>query len=335
MVQKRFVLCDSDRRYVERFLNVVQEKLEQEFAVYVYEDVQQLKELLTGKSAEIVLISQFLYEHLKQTEQRKIHHIFVLCEEPEEEWNRICRYQAADAILCQVLQLYAEQAQQLPGKRVTTSQKIHFIGIYTPIGRCLQTTFAITLGQLLAKDHKTLYLNFEGFSGLRRVFQDSPRYNMMDFVYFYDCAREKFLYRLEHMVQSMNGLDFVSPFESYLELASITGAKWKEIFQYLEEESPYEYVILDLSEQMNGLLDVLRLCEKVYTITKEDGFALAKMEQYEQMLRGMDYEDVWEKTSRKKFPVFRQIPAHIEQFTYGDVADYTRTLLREDWSYEP
>ncbi len=332
-MQKRFVICDSDRCYTQRFLNVAQERLEQEFSIYVYEDIDKLKELLAEKAAEIVLISQLLYEHLKKEERSQISHIFLLCEEPSEEKHKICRYQAADAILRQIFHLYAEHVEQLPTRHVGASKNIHFIGIYTPIGRCLQTTFAVTLGQLLARDHKTLYLNFEGFSGLRRVFQDSPGYNMMDFVYFYDCAREKFLYRLEHMVQTMNGLDFVSPFESYMELSSITGGKWKEIFHYLEEQSPYEYVVLDLSEQMNGLLDILRFCEKVYTITKEDGFALAKMEQYEQMLRGMDYEDVWEKTIRRKLPVFRQIPAHIEQFTYGDVADYTRNLLREDWGY--
>lgn len=332
-MQKRFVICDSDSHYTERFINVVQERLEQEFSLYVYENIQQLKELLAGKTAEIVLISQFLYEHLKKEELSRINHLFLLCEEPSGKSNEICRYQAADAILRQVFQTYAEHTEQLPANQTATSQNIHFIGIYTPIGRCLQTTFAVTLGQLLAKNHRTLYLNFEGFSGLRRVFQDTPDYNMMDFVYFYDCAREKFLYRLEHMVQTMNGLDFISPFESYMELASITGAKWKEIFHYLEEKSPYEYIILDLSEQMNGLLDILRLCEKVYTITKDDGFALAKMEQYEQMLRGMDYEDVWEKTIQRKLPIFRQIPAHIEQFTYGDVADYTRNLLREDWGY--
>lgn len=305
-MQKRFVICDSDRCYTQRFLNVAQERLEQEFSIYVYEDIHKLKELLAEKAAEIVLISQLLYEHLEKEERSQISHIFLLCEEPSEEKHKICRYQAADAILRQIFYLYAEHVEQLPTRHVGASKNIHFIGIYTPIGRCLQTTFAVTLGQLLAQDHKTLYLNFEGFSGLRRVFRDSPGYNMMD---------------------------FVSPFESYMELSSITGGKWKEIFHYLEEQSPYEYVVLDLSEQMNGLLDILRFCEKVYTITKEDGFALAKMEQYEQMLRGMDYEDVWEKTIRRKLPVFRQIPAHIEQFTYGDVADYTRNLLWEDWGY--
>jgi len=333
MNPKNFVLCDGDANYVERFLSVVQERLEQEFSIYAYQDIEQLKELLQNEEVEILLISERLYRQFGQQEIAGVKNLFLLCEKVEQNPNEVRRYQAADGIIRCVLQSYAERIEPPPTVNVT-ERKLHFIGVYTPIGRCLQTTFAITLGQLLAKRHRTLYLNFEGFSGLNRIYQSSLQYSMMDFVYFYDCAKEKFLYRLEHLVQTMNGLDFISPFEHYQELSSICGEKWKEIFSYLGEHSDYEYVVLDLSEHLNGLLDVLRFCEKVYTITREDGFALAKMEQYEQMLRILDYEDVLEKTSRKRFPVFKQIPAHIEQFTYGDVADYTRNLLREDWSYE-
>ena len=46
IVQKRFVICDSDRCYIQRFLNVAQERLEQEFSIYVYEDIDKLKEIL-------------------------------------------------------------------------------------------------------------------------------------------------------------------------------------------------------------------------------------------------------------------------------------------------
>ena len=79
-MQKRFVICDSDRCYTQRFLNVAQERLEQEFSIYVYEDIDKLKELLAEKAAEIVLISQLLYEHLEKEECSQISHIFLLCE---------------------------------------------------------------------------------------------------------------------------------------------------------------------------------------------------------------------------------------------------------------
>ncbi len=331
--QKNFAICDNNVIYLERFLNVVEERLEREFAIYSYQNIEDLIAFLKQQEIEILLIAEELSERVAKWEDR-IGNLFVLQNHPAVGKQQIFRYQAADHIVTQILQSYADGTSPPPLSAPCVDRKLHFIGIYTPIGRCLQTTFAMTLGQLLAKKHRTLYLNFEGFSGLSRIFHPSPQYNMTDLVYFYDCAREKFIYRLEHMVLQMNELDYVPPFENYQELASIRGEKWREIFSYLEHNSSYEYVILDLSEHMNGLLDILRFCEKVYTITREDGFALAKMEQYEAMLRGLDYTDVLEKTSQKRFPVFRQIPAHIEQFTYGDVADYTKNLLREDWCYD-
>lgn len=329
---KNMVICDDNVVYLERFLNVTQDVLEREFSLYVYHTVEEVWSMLQKQEAEIILIAERMCDDRLKRDGR-IGHLFVLSDRPGNEQDRICRFQAADSIVRILLQSYANESQMISCEDGSSNQKIHFIGVYTPIGRCLQTTFAITLGQLLAREHKTLYLNFEGFSGLSRIFQTSVQYNMTDLVYFYDCAREKFIYRLEHMVLKSGDLDYVPPFDNYQELASICGEKWREIFSYLEENSDYEYVVLDLSEHMNGLLDVLRYCERIYTITREDGFSLAKMEQYERMLCALHYDDVLEKTSQKRMPVFKHIPAHIEQFTYGDVADYTKNLLQEEWGF--
>ena len=47
---------------------------------------------------------------------------------------------------------------------------VEVIGVYSPIGRSGKTTFAITLGQVLAKEKETLYINMEEFSALSKIF---------------------------------------------------------------------------------------------------------------------------------------------------------------------
>ena len=100
---------------------------------------------------------------------------------------------------------------------------MHIIGIYTPIGRCLQTTFSLTLGQMLAKKYKTLYLNFEAYSGFSKILNKRFENDISDLMYYFECAREKLAYRLESMVETVNGLDFVPPVEIYQNLAGIRG----------------------------------------------------------------------------------------------------------------
>jgi len=50
----------------------------------------------------------------------------------------------------------------------------------------------------------------------------------------------------------------------------VTWEEWRSLFQRIEELGKYEYVILDLSESIQGLLDVLQMCIKVFTLTRED-----------------------------------------------------------------
>lgn len=336
MIQKNYVICDENKEYMERLSCIIQDKLGKEFSLYAFSDYTKVQLLAQKEEIDILLASEKQYSYLEKDESvsEQVRMLFIFCEKKEQEQGeRIFKYQAADEIVKKIMQRYVDCAE-MEDSHEESGKEVHLIGIYTPIGRCLQTTFAITLGQLLAKRHRTLYLNFESFSGLSRMLGKQAQYNMMDLLYFYDCAREKLIYRLEHMVEHMNGLDYVAPFHHFQELSSIGGEKWKELLEYLGEHGNYEYVILDLSEQMHGLLDILRDCEKIYTITKEDGFAIAKIQQYEAMLEMLEYGDVLAKTCEKRFPVFKQIPAHVEQYTYGEIADYTRMLLKEDWGYE-
>lgn len=48
-------------------------------------------------------------------------------------------------------------------------QGLHVTGFYSPVKRSLQTTFAVTMGQLLEKG-RALYVNREPFFGLEKLF---------------------------------------------------------------------------------------------------------------------------------------------------------------------
>ena len=92
----------------------------------------------------------------------------------------------------------------------------------------------------------------------------------------------------------------------------------------------YEYCILDLSEQVDGILDILRQCDIIFTITREDGFSGAKLRQYEQLLKSTQYEDIFMKTRRCRLPVFRELPGSILMLTRGELAACVEGILEEE-----
>ena len=92
----------------------------------------------------------------------------------------------------------------------------------------------------------------------------------------------------------------------------------------------YDFIILDLSESVQGLFEILRLCSRVYTIVKEDSMAKCKVTQYEQLLSLQEYEDVKRKTAKYVLPLFRKLPVEVEQYTKGELAEYIRELLYKE-----
>ena len=101
------------------------------------------------------------------------------------------------------------------------------------------------------------------------------------------------------------------------------------LLQKLEELGEYEYVVLDLSESMQGLFDILRLCTRVYTLTREDRIARSKLLQYEQALGLYEYEDVLGKTKMLSLSHIHRLPEELEQLTKSDLAGMVKGLLKE------
>lgn len=207
---------------------------------------------------------------------------------------------------------------------------VKLIGIYSPVKRCLQTSFALTMGQILAKEHKTLYFNFENYSGFGQMLRREFSMDMADLMYFFVCAKDKLFLRLPSIIQNVNGLDYVPPMQYRAEPRETTGRQWLELCRNIAGIGQYEYIILDLDDSMEGLFDLLRSCYKIYTITKDDRFATAKIEQYEQILKFNELEEIADKTVKCRFPIFKELPKDIDLMTHGELAGYVKAIVRED-----
>lgn len=113
-------------------------------------------------------------------------------------------------------------------------------------------------------------------------------------------------------------------------MQGISAEKWIELLEMIEKISDYEYLILDLSDGMSGLFALLSRCYKIYTITRDDGFAMAKMHQYEQILQLNDLHDIAGKTVKCRFPFFEKLPSDLSLMTHGELAGYVKAIIQED-----
>lgn len=333
MKRKILAVCDSEAEYTNRMQEFLCMREELPFEVYAFTDTEKLENTSKKEDIEILLISESDYS--EKIKELPIENIYMLNESGHTEYEnveQVNKYQSSEKVLGQVLDFYSKR-KDLP-RKIKSKVSVNMIGVYSPVGRCLQTSFALAMGQLLAKKHKVLYLNFESFSGLGQLLQNDMNMDLTDLLYYYCNTRERFRYRLESSLQMINGLYFVPPAGSFLDIQTIEAETWMELLAAIEEEGMFEYIILDLSDCVQGLLELLRKCSMIYTILKEDNMAAAKMKQYEELLEDMEYQDILDKTKKQKIPYIRQIAPRLEQITYGELGEYVRGVLREDMLYE-
>lgn len=332
--KKILAVCDAEAEYTRRFCEYVGKKKDYPFEAAAFSSVEKLRQFCEEEEVTVLLISESDYElSLKEIVKGGV---IVLSEEESKggEERNIYKYQPCENVLREVMYYCAEENMMpacIPFPGNMQCGRLRLVGLYTPVHRCMQTTFAITLGEILAKKHKVLYLNFESFSGLEKRLQREFMTDMSDLIYYMTNAREAFFYKLKGMTQTLQRLDYIPPVFSFMDLARITAQQWTSLFQEIERLTSYEFLILDLSAHMQGLFDILRMCEKVFTLVREDDMALSKLQQYEKLLERTEYEDVLKKTRRCRVPLIRNVPFNLLELTHSDLADYVGKLVREEF----
>lgn len=330
MAKEYFAVCGYDEVYVRKMYEFFLGHYGKDFEVVLFTDREAFGEFVKEKEVSVLLTEEgFMTE-----DNNNVYHKVTLTEDEKrsKQEGNVFKYMACDKIFKEVMAVCA--AGDRVGEINENPEEKMVIGVYSPIKRCFQTTFALTTGQILAKNKKVLYLNFESFSGFDSMMSSTSKTDLMDLVYFSECDSSNFSYRVEAMKEKIGELDYISPVKAYVKYAEVSRKQWELLIDNLLSKTEYEVIILDLSEQVNGLLDILKKCKRIYTITDDDKVASAKVAQYQNLLRESAYEEILEKTENIKLPRFREIPYNFEMLPHSEMADFVKKMLEFDQNEE-
>lgn len=323
------VLCDTEEEYAWLMTDFLKTHKDLPWEIHTYTAVHTLMQQEKKTEISMLVVAESVYAEEMQILKPLC--TVILNESGIMKWGdmqNVNKYQQADNVLRSLLAIYADFSEGQPPK-LTGDTDTKFIGIYSPVRRCMQTCFAMTMSRMLAAEKRTLYLNFEHYVGIAELVPDMQTRDMADLLYFMGGDKDKFRLRMQTIIQHMGKLDYIPPMKSGQNLLTVTVGEWMQLLQRITELEEYEYVILDLTESMQGLFDILRNCSKIFTLTQDDSIAQSKLAQYEQVLTLYEYEDVLQKTCKCRAPQVRKLPKDIEQYTKGELAEYVRRQLPE------
>lgn len=332
MNSKIVAVYDQDKSYIESFLEFITSHNTTFFTFQMFTKEDALLKYAEGNNISVLLVSD------KNCNEKisKLHaELFILLEEDEQqtkEYEGIRKFQSAEKVLQQIKQHYLENRKESLVTNV--HKKSNLIGIYTPGKDMLQTPFSILLGQELSKNNKVLYINLQNFSGLHILLGREFPNDFSDLLYYLKGNKERLEEKINIMIQSVNGLDFIPPAFSYFDLITLTPSEWREIIQLVEEKTDYDYIIFELGDGIQGLFEILSACEKIYSIMEDNGFSLAKTEHYKELLQKTEHQEILGKTKETAIPKMKIIPSKIQDLPYSGLGQFVKGIVEEDFNGE-
>lgn len=320
-------ICDKETVFVQILAQYLCRKYKTGLEIEAFDNIEKLIKTAREKRIGLCLLGEGMADSfsLQTIVELSEHVIFLTCKRKKD---MVFKYQSVEHVVGELLELCMEKEIYLFEEKAYLSRRtdVKIIAFYAPAKHLLQSTIALTMGQMLAKEKKVLYLNLEPNSGFEYLLQRTYEHDLMDILFFLKEDRENFRQRMESMLERVGMLEYIPPVFCYPDMEEVESSLWHKLLQRIADEMEYEVIILDLTEHTRGLLSLLELCDEIYTCLPDNELSRARTNQYEKTLQHMKKENILERTKKSFVPVFHDVPMTIAGTTHGELVNYIKKI---------
>lgn len=305
MKKRILAICDLEERYACNLTDYINEKKSTPFEVQAFTNLESLSQFAKEHPIALLLIStRTMSEKVKELDVERI----IILSEGEQmdgftEEPQVYKYQSSDKLIAEVMNVYAEE---MPGLQPVSlgehAQHMEILGVYSPLARVGKTSFALTMGEILAEKSRVLYLNLEDYSGFEKIFSQSYRADLSDLIYFFRQREGSMIYKLNGVIRTFHNLDYIPPAFSPFDLRDVHWEEWIRFFKEIGASGEYDILILDLGYQVEEVYQILHQCKKIYMPILEDVVSQSKILQFEKTLGALDCQEIQEQICRISLP---------------------------------
>ena len=332
MQKKVLAVYDRDSRYAERLSDYVNRKEKGIFKAQAFTSKECLEEFAKRTDIDVLLSGAPMSEdgiasipsaqkiYLKEERERQ----------SAEGAYEIYKYQSGEDIIREVMAAYCE----LPGVKTVfpglSNREKRIIGVYSPVGRCGKTSLALSIGQLLAKEEKVLFISLDTFTGFSQLLDERWKRDLSDLIYYYKQGRFQAL-RMNSIIYYMGDMAWLPPMRYPDDYNQISSEEMAELLRQMLEEGDYRTIVLDIGNYNRQVLPILDICQVIYMPMKEDLFSQAKMREFEAYTETFGGGGMAEKFHKIHIPYVtgtRRMEHFPQELLWGDMGDFVRSLLK-------
>lgn len=239
---------------------------------------------------------------------------------------RIYKYQSGEEILREVMTALGEGSAGF--FQPPSGKTAKLISVFSPVGRCGKTSFALLFSVLKARTDKVLYLNFEMFSGLSELLSETPRTGLSDALYHLkqgtlDPAK------LSALLYRFQGVDYLPPARSAEDMMTAEDEDYAALLEFLLRETEYDYIIADTGGFCAATADILDLSDCIYMPVKDDFISEGKRSEAERYFKEAGKEALLKRIKQIRLPdpgSIRSRGLYLESLLLSPFGDYVRSL---------
>lgn len=319
MKEPCMAIFGPEKEYIFRFGSYLQKKLPRPFKVRCFTEEAAFRGFLEDAQPELCIVPEALARELEGREG-----VFFFSETARpEDPGALYRYRPMEKQLRQLLQGRESMAVRAPKERIRT----RIWGVYSPVHGCGQSVTALLLGQLLAEEAGTLYLNTERFSGLAAALGREKQGSLSELLY-YARVRGHVAEKLPELTEHSGNLSLL--FDAGREdLDSLGQEDWRYLLESVRDAGLYRHLVLDLGDGVRDERWLLELCDRIYMPVRRDRGSGYKETAWRDAMEAAGQEELLNRIRRFTLPEGRDY-TDFHQLRFTEWGRFVKQLLREE-----
>lgn len=330
-MKKIMAVYDSDPLYAERLSDYVNRRDQGMFQAQAFTSKERLEEyareneidiLLTGESEDAAGFEEIAAgKHIRLSEERK---------KEEGGKKEIYKYQSGDDIIREVMACYGEMSGAESAFGDYGGNEKRLIGIYSPIGRCGKTSLAFSMGQILAREEKVLFVSLDEFTGFSGLMHERWKRDLSDLIYYYKQGRFSSV-RLNSVLYFIGDMAWLPPLKFPEDYCQITAGEMAGLFKEILKSSDFKTLVLDMGNFGRQVLPLLEICQVVYMPTKEDVVSQAKVREFGEYLEAVGKGELEARMKKVHVPLSvgtKRMEHFPQELIWGELGDFVRSILK-------
>lgn len=309
MRNKIFGICDPDGDYARMLSHYISRKEKSGITVLAFTKPEAIKEYLRDGYFDALIISESFINLADgcdiETNGIPRDMTFVLAEDKDEcgyEFPCVYKYQSCEKILGEILASFNKKRGSVLGKL----SGVKVVGVYSPIGRCGKTSFALSLGATLSKTGSTLFVSLDDYSA-HSVTQKTNSYSGISDVLYKALVNEEEDFFEDLSIKNIDGMDVLEGASCPEDIYDSDPTVFAKIIEALKKKGLYKNIVIDIGGAVRHPEVLLEGCDLIYMIVVDETCSNKRMDAWEEHMIRKGFSRIVDSSKKIALPDIENI----------------------------